>query len=67
MVRNNCIKTISTKIAIIILKRKPIMYGYIISYRVDLNENGNFKEWKLIIHGYKNAHGDDLNENDKNT
>ena len=43
------------------------MYGYIISYRVDLNENGNFKEWKLIIHGYKNAHGDDLNENDKNT
>ena len=29
----------------------------------DLNENDNFKIWKLIIHGYKNVHGDDLNDN----
>ena len=29
----------------------------------DLNENDNFNLWKLIIHGYKNVHGDDLNDN----
>ena len=27
------------------------------------NENDNCKFWKLIIHGYKNLHGGDLNEN----
>ena len=35
-----------------------------ISHGVDLNENGNVKEWKLIIHGYKKLHGGDLNENE---
>ena len=30
----------------------------------DLNENNNFKVWKLIIHGYKKLHGGDLNENE---
>ena len=29
-----------------------------------LNENNNLKIWKLIIHGYKNLHGGDLNENE---
>ena len=28
-----------------------------------LKENGHYKMWKLIIHGYKNVLGD-LNEND---
>ena len=26
------------------------------------NENGNSKEWKLVMHGYKILHGGDLNE-----
>ena len=36
-----------------ILKKKPIMPGYITSHRSYLNENTKFKMWKLIIHGYK--------------
>ena len=28
------------------------MHGYRTSHGGDLNENDNFKVWKLIIHGY---------------
>ena len=40
------------------------MHGYITSHGTDLNENENFKMWKLIIHEYKHLHGGDLNENE---
>ena len=40
------------------------MHGYRTSHGGDLNENDNFKVWKLIIHGYKKLHGGDLNENE---
>ena len=40
------------------------MHGYRTSHGGDLNENDNFKEWKLIIHDYKNVHGGDLDENE---
>ena len=40
------------------------MHGYRTSHGGDLNENDNFKDWKLIIHGYTNLHGADLNENE---
>ena len=33
-------------------------------YRSDLNENGNFRSGKLIIHGYRILHGGDLNINE---
>ena len=33
------------------------MLGYKILHGGDLNENDNFKMWKLIIHGYKHLHG----------
>ena len=40
------------------------MLDHRISHGGDLNENDNFKEWKLIMHGYRISHGGDLNEND---
>ena len=33
------------------------MHGYRTTHGGDLNESDNFKEWKLIIHGYKDLHG----------
>ena len=29
------------------------MHGYTILNGGDLDENGNSKEWKLVMHGYK--------------
>ena len=40
------------------------MHGYRIFHWDDLNRNGNLKEWKLIIHGYTNLNGGDLNEDE---
>ena len=33
------------------------MLDHRISHGGDLNENDNFKEWKLIMHGYKHLYG----------
>ena len=33
------------------------MHGYRTTHGGYLNESDNFKEWKLIIHGYKDLHG----------
>ena len=58
----------STKAASILMKihifEKGIlvMHGYIRLHGGDINENDNFKVWKLIIHGYKKLHGGDLND-----
>ena len=38
------------------------MHDYSTSHGGDINENDNFKVWKLIIHGYKKLHGGDLND-----
>ena len=41
------------------------MLGYKILHGGDLNENGNFRHGKLIIHGYIILHGGDLKRNEK--
>ena len=35
------------------------MVGYKILHGGDLNENGNFRHGKLVIHGYRILHGGD--------
>ena len=30
----------------------------------DLNENGNFNDFKPVMHGYNNLHGGDLSEDE---
>ena len=39
------------------VERKLVMHGYNIFRGVDLNKNGNFKEEKLIMYGYKKCMG----------
>ena len=40
------------------------MRGSNILHGGDPHENGNSKEWKLVMHGYKKLHGSDLHKND---
>ena len=40
------------------------MHGYRTSHGSDLYESDICEMWKLIIHGYKNLLGGDLNENE---
>ena len=36
-------------------------------YAGDLNEHGNSNEWKPVMHGDKQLHGGDVNENENLT
>ena len=55
-------KAILTKMTI--LMGKPIMLGYKRLHGRDLNEHDNFRNGKLIIHGYRMFAWGDLNGNE---